>query len=128
MELRPVKKQVTDKIRKLRVEKGLSQDNVAFELGLSHSSYSKIERGETDPNLSRLFQLAKILGVGIIDFFTEDNKPNLKETVTGYGNINNTDLEKLNQSIPKLLSEINKLRTALSEKEISSKYKRTKKG
>ncbi len=122
-----MKKQVTDKIRKLRVEKGISQDNVAFELGISHSSYSKIERGETDPNLSRLFELARIFGVGITEFFIDDALTTSKENKEGYGNINKGDLEKLNQSIQKVHNEINKLRAELLDIKNPLKYKGTKK-
>ena len=73
--------------------------------------------GETDPNLSRLFELAKILGVGITDFFTEEAVTGISVNAEGYGNINKGDIEKLNQSLQKVLKEINKLRTELTENE-----------
>lgn len=48
-------------IRKIRSDKGYSQDYVAMKLNISTSSYSKIERGQTDPNLSRMKQIAEVL-------------------------------------------------------------------
>lgn len=126
LELSPVKKQVADRIRKLRMDNGFSQENVAHDLGITHSSYSKIERGETDPNLSRLFELAKIFNVSITDFFTDDRVSSLKEKSAAYGNNADDDFEKLNQSIQKLLTEIGKLRSELSERNTSSGYRKKK--
>lgn len=106
-----MKKDVTDRIRKLRLDKGLSQENVAFELNMTSSAYSKIERGESDPNLTRLFQLAEILEVKVIDFFAEKKVATVKEPKDGYGNIDKVDFEKLDLSIQKLIVEINQLKT-----------------
>jgi transcriptional regulator with XRE-family HTH domain len=47
------------KIRTIRVAKGLTQENIAEQLGMSHSGYAKIERGEVDMNISRLEQIAQ---------------------------------------------------------------------
>ncbi len=115
-----MKNKVTTRIRKLRLEKGISQENVADELGITHSSYSKIERGETDPNLTRLIEIAKILGVPVTDLFIDEVASSVKEPKEGYGE---SDLEKLNQTLQKLLSEIHHLRTDLSDKQIVKKNK-----
>ena len=48
-------------IRKARIDIGYSQDYVSSELGITVSAYSKIERGLTDPSLSRMKQIAGIL-------------------------------------------------------------------
>lgn len=47
------------KIRRLRQEKGYSQDNMADILGISLNAFGKIERDETDISHSRLEQIAK---------------------------------------------------------------------
>lgn len=108
---------MTNRIRKLRQERGISQENVADELGITHSAYAKIERGETDPNLSRLFDLAKIFNIGITDFFTEEKAiTSLSEPQENYGGSSKEDIEKLNQLILKLLSEIDNLRAELAAK------------
>ncbi len=52
-------------IRKTRLEKGYSQDYVSTEIGITLSAYSKIERGLTDPSLSRMKQIASILEVDL---------------------------------------------------------------
>lgn len=54
---------LSERIRQLRQRKGLSQENMADELGLSTSAYGDIERGRTEPPLSRLDAIARLLEV-----------------------------------------------------------------
>ena len=48
-------------IRLTRQSQGLTQENVAADLGCSLNTYTKIERGETNVPFSRLIQIAKYL-------------------------------------------------------------------
>ena len=68
-----MKKRVAEKIRLLRLQRGLSQQNIADELNLTVPAYSNIERGVTEVNLSRLSAIALILGTTPIELLTEDN-------------------------------------------------------
>lgn len=52
---------MNNRLRQLRLQKGLSQENIAFELGISQKSYSNIENGKTELKLNIISQLAKIL-------------------------------------------------------------------
>lgn len=54
---------VGHKIRKVRELRSLTQEKVAEELGMTTSGYSRIERGEVKLSLSRLEQIAGVLGV-----------------------------------------------------------------
>lgn len=58
------------KIRNLRTLKGYSQDNMAKMLGLSVTSYSKIERDEVNLTLKRLEEIAAILQMTLLDILT----------------------------------------------------------
>ena len=108
--------QVIDKIRKLREDKSLSQQNVADELDMKDSStYSKIETGKSVPNLTRLFKLAEIFDVNISEFFTDTVAPSLKEPKDSYGNMSKEDIEKLNLAIQGLQSEIISLLKELAQ-------------
>jgi transcriptional regulator with XRE-family HTH domain len=51
------------KLREIREIKGISQEDLAFRLGLSQSQYSKIERGVFMPSLIVLVKAGAILGV-----------------------------------------------------------------
>lgn len=81
---------VFDKIKSVREIKGLTQEEVADQLALSTSGYSKIERGETRINIDRLQQIADILEVGIFELIPErvaitntniENCPNFQNTI-----------------------------------------------
>lgn len=53
-------KELHQKIRLIRSIKGLSQENVALDLGFSQRAYSKIERGETQVSIDVINKLAKL--------------------------------------------------------------------
>ena len=57
--------EIYKKIKAMRVLKGWSQEDIAGRLGMAVNSYSKIERGETDVNLSRLAQIADIMEIDL---------------------------------------------------------------
>ena len=54
---------IGDRIRVCRVEKKLSQENLANEIGISITAYYKIERGLTNVSIGRLEQIATCLDV-----------------------------------------------------------------
>jgi transcriptional regulator with XRE-family HTH domain len=62
-------------IRTARIDKGHSQDFVSAEIGITLSAYSKIERGLTDPSLSRMKQIARILEVDLSVLFKPKDYP-----------------------------------------------------
>jgi transcriptional regulator with XRE-family HTH domain len=59
-------RKIGDRIRVCRVEKKLNQENVATDIGISITAYSKIERGLTNVSVGRLEQIATCLGVPLI--------------------------------------------------------------
>ncbi len=59
------------RIKLARNKVGLSQRELAEEVGLSATSISKYERGKTNPRPSTLLKLARALSVGIEYFFRE---------------------------------------------------------
>lgn len=56
-----------DVIRGLREARHWSQEEMAERLGMSKNGYEKIERGESNPNIERLSQIATIFNVDIIE-------------------------------------------------------------
>lgn len=63
--------QTFEKIRSIRELNNWTQEDIAERLNMSISGYSKIERGETQPNLQRLQQIADILQVNILDLVSD---------------------------------------------------------
>ena len=53
---------VSEKIRRIRDMKGISQDYVATQIGITQTNYSKIERGDAkEITIARLEKIAKVL-------------------------------------------------------------------
>lgn len=78
-----------EKIRGIRLLKGLSQENMATMLGLSRNAYSEIERGISDVSESRLEQIARELGVSAKDIHNFDERKNMFfESCTGLVGVN----------------------------------------
>lgn len=54
---------VGQKIRQLRVQKGISQEYLAEELGITQPSYARLESDDARINVVRLCVIAKVLDV-----------------------------------------------------------------
>lgn len=64
---------IGDRIKKIREAKGLSQKEVALNLSMNPSQYSKIENGKVDPQCSSIEKIANALGISLADIFTQEN-------------------------------------------------------
>jgi transcriptional regulator with XRE-family HTH domain len=58
-----------EKIKKIREQKGLSREEVAFRCGFSGSYMGMIERAEYDFKISKLFSIAQALNIDIKELF-----------------------------------------------------------
>lgn len=65
---------VVAEIRKQRLIRGFSQENMASELGVSVRTYSKLERGQTALTVNRLFEIALIMKVSPCIFLQEQER------------------------------------------------------
>ena len=54
-------------LRKLRKERGLSQETLAFEAGIERNYISLLELGRNSASVKMLFKLAPALGVSVSD-------------------------------------------------------------
>ena len=63
----PTAKQMGTTLRKLRIQKQLSQAALAKRVDLSREYINKLEAGKYDPPLSTLNALAKALGVPVTE-------------------------------------------------------------
>ncbi|MBN8823622.1 MULTISPECIES: helix-turn-helix transcriptional regulator [unclassified Spirosoma] len=102
-----MKASIAEKIRLQRLQRGLSQENMADLLNLSTTAYGDIERGKTDLTLSRLTQIATVLDVSPLSLLSDevitaqvvDEKPAV-----------NHELETLRLLVEKQQVELDKLR------------------
>ena len=64
-------RKVGARIRQLRVERGLSQEALAFESDLAVTSIATIERGEANPSIAVLLAISRVLKVKVRDLVDE---------------------------------------------------------
>lgn len=80
-------KPLGDKIKAIRTSRRLSQEDVAFELGITIAAYSRIENNHSDITLSRIEQIANVLKLNILELFLfgeTDPCDALKDELTTY--------------------------------------------
>lgn len=54
-------------LKRLRAEKGLSQERLGFEADLHRTYVSQLERGLKSPSLKTLHKIAKVLDISLAD-------------------------------------------------------------
>ena len=62
-------KRLGEKIRKLRKQKGISQETLADKAGIERSYMGAIERGERNPSYDKLVSIARALNVSPAELF-----------------------------------------------------------
>ena len=106
------------KIRFLREQKGYSQESLAHELGLTQTSYSRLEKQDDRISITRLMQIAKVLKTSVAELIDENSKNvihqsnNKKAEAYNVETIINADKEH----IATLKDEITFLRVLLEKK------------
>ncbi|SEJ32405.1 Helix-turn-helix [Dyadobacter sp. SG02] len=92
---------LSEKIRQIRLQKGLSQENMADMLGLSTTAYGDIERGRTELSVSRLENVAKLLDVPLPELLGID--------------ISMSETEWLRQENTRIMAENRRLQNELDQ-------------
>jgi putative transcriptional regulator len=66
--------QLHNTIKRLRFERGMTQEELALRTGVSRQTIMSIERGQTNPSVLLAFKIATALNVIVTDVFqTEGN-------------------------------------------------------
>ena len=77
--MKTIEKQFGERLKELRLSKGLSQEKLAFKSGMHRTYLGGIERGERNPSLKNIVAIAKALGVTLPQLFLfgeQDSKTN----------------------------------------------------
>lgn len=130
-----VNARIGEKIRKLRELKGIKQESIAKEIGMSIGGYGKIERGESTISVDRLEQIAHALelssSVDILKFdeqlvfnITHNQSPNINGVVNHYtvSDVERrmfeeriTDLKNINLQLEKMIENQSKMISLLQK-------------
>ncbi len=71
----PVRALFGERVRKLRKERGYSQERFAMLSGLDRSYFGGVERGERNVSLDNIAAIARALGVPIREIFPSEEPP-----------------------------------------------------
>ena len=66
--------EIGNKIKDLRVQKGLTQEELADRAELSKGFISQLERDLTSPSIATLIDLLQVLGTTPKDFFDDESE------------------------------------------------------
>lgn len=72
---------VITRIRKIRIEKGISQQELANIANFSQSFLANVESGKKKPSLLTILRIAEALNVNPREFFSESSTENTKEEI-----------------------------------------------
>ena len=113
---------IQEKIRSMRESKNWSQEEMATKLNMSVNGYSKIERGETNPKISKLKRIAQELDIDVLELMSDgrnvylisDNGNNHGCNVIGSSAEIGFEIQKLHMTINHKDETIEQLRTEIS--------------
>jgi len=80
---------IGNNIRSIRLQRGLTQDGVASQCGLSKGMISKIENGHTLPAVATLARIAQALGVKVASLMGEQSDSPTLLTLNPFANSDN---------------------------------------
>jgi transcriptional regulator with XRE-family HTH domain len=113
-----VKNKLIDNIKNVRKKKGISQESLAYDLGIDYSTYGKIERGQIGLSVDRLEKIAEILGVSLEEIYGWKKKEEVGKNTSDDTQIR---VEKYIDELEHSKKEIDSLKKRL--KEMSSTIK-----
>ena len=64
-----LKKRFGQRIRKLRIQKGLSQEKFALSIDMDRTYYASVENGNRNISLNNIEKIAKGLGITLEELF-----------------------------------------------------------
>ena len=100
-----------NRLKHLRKERGLSQEEVALRADITTSYYGQLERGRANPSVSLLEKICNVMGIQIADIFTDTDT-----NILGIDSVSMQILQQLNGKndeekamILSIIKHINKL-------------------
>ncbi|HAY3507335.1 helix-turn-helix domain-containing protein [Elizabethkingia anophelis] len=89
---------VGSRIKRIREEKGIKQEYMAYELDISQSNYGRLEKQDSRLTVPRIQKIARVLGVSVALLFGEETSNVVNEDYNG-SNENAKHIESLKEEI-----------------------------
>lgn len=96
---------VRERITQLRIQKGVSEYKMSYDLGHSRGYINNISSGKTLPSMTEFFAICDYFGITPIEFFNQ-NKSNPKlsqDVLSALEQLNEDDLQLTFMNINRLL-------------------------
>ena len=86
---------VRDRITQLRVQKGVSEYKMSYDLGHSRGYVNNISSGKALPSMAEFFAICEYFDISVIEFFDTENKnPTLmNDIISNINGLSASDLE-----------------------------------
>jgi|SRR5215218_2341073 transcriptional regulator with XRE-family HTH domain len=109
------------RVRELRTERGLSQERLAHQAGLSWGAIQRLESGQvTDPHYSTLSGIAQALGMSVAELAGEEPAVPKASASPNVGQISEvSDIEELRQMARELKAEWNRIGVELHDRAVA---------
>jgi transcriptional regulator with XRE-family HTH domain len=104
--------ELSNNIRKIRVLNGLTQENVANDLGISLVAYGRIEQGKTNIPYSRLNQIAECFQIETMMLFQDIEVQSIVSDSSNY-QLKNADIRRLEKELAEVKADIRLIKAHL---------------
>ena len=105
---------MADKIKKTRIGRNTTHEDIAGYLGLTQRAYSKIENNEVQLKIERLEEIAKLLNTNASELLAKDNGQYF-ESVKNSQIGNNNTMNNFNSTSEELLELIKRKEIEIAE-------------
>lgn len=98
---------VRDRITQLRLQKGVSEYKMSYDLGHSRGYINNISSGKTLPSMTEFFAICDYFGITPIEFFDEkkQNPSLLVDAIELLSELDKDDLTLMIQNMKRLLKD-----------------------
>lgn len=96
---------VRDRITQLRIQKGVSEYKMSYDLGHSRGYINNISSGKALPSMAEFFAICEYFGITPIAFFDGGicNPGKLNQTLQGMDRLSEEDLDLIFRYVERLL-------------------------
>lgn len=96
---------VRERISQLRVQKGVSEYKMSYDLGHSRGYINNISAGKSLPSMTEFFAICEYFDITPIEFFNGDiaNPKLMQKTIHGLEKLNEEDLLLIQKAVDRLL-------------------------
>lgn len=103
---------IGQKIKKLREEKGITQEAMALQLDVTQSNYGRLEKDDRRLNVVKLLKIVRILNTNIASIFSESDVS--ANDMDGAYNLSSTNKEVYDILVESLRSEVQHLKEEIN--------------